>query len=392
MRILYLNHNLRGRGTWFRCWHFARQLAGRGHEVTLWTASPGVRWTAARERVEGVEVVETPRWRAGGRHDGGWGPSDIAWRVLESARGGYDIVHAFDHRPSVSVPWLTLTGRPGVAALTDWADWWGRGGILAGRRPLAWLEEAEAWWEEETKRRAEMVTCISRVLWERARGLGIPEDRLAWIPSGAETEVFRPLDRVECRRAFGLPEDAPVVGFAGFQLWDLALLFDAFRMVAAQVPAARLLVMGPAAGVQVPDTIRQAVHFAGTVPYDGMPRALNCADVLALPLEDNPANRGRFPQKLAEYMATGRPVVTQDVGDTGGVIRESGGGTITEGTAESFAEGLARLLTDHEAARHCGAKARQHAVEHLEWRDLAARMEAVYARLTPARRSAGPRS
>ncbi len=375
MKILYLNHNLRGRGTWFRCWHFARHLVRMGNEVTIWTASAEVRRSSRREILEGVEIIETPRFLAGGSHDGGWAPADITWRLFESTKQKYDLVQAFDHRPSVSLPWLIHLRRRETKAFADWADWWGRGGILSGRRSLKWLEDAEAMWEEKTKRMAAGVTCISRVLLERARVLGIPESRLAWIPSGADTERFRPLPKDECRRMFDLPLGAPNIGFAGFQLWDLELLFNAFEIVLRSAPDALLWIAGPAEGLLVRDNLRQSIRFAGTLPYDRMPEALCAADVLALPMEDNNANRGRLPGKLAEYLACGRPVVTQDVGDTGTIIQESGGGALTAGTAESFAEGIVKML---ESGKESGEAGRRYAVEHLEWMKLAKAMQAFY--------------
>lgn len=381
MRILYLNHNLRGRGTWFRCYHFARHLVRRGHEVTIWTCSPGVSLRAAESTLDGVRVIETPRLRDDGKHDGGWGMADLLWRLRKSLRGGYDLVHAFDHRPSVSLPGALLGLRTETRLAADWADWWGRGGILAGRRPFAWMERAEAWWEERQKRSADAVTCISRVLMERAAGLGIPGDRLLWIPSGADTAVFRPLPQAECRRALGLPEEAVVVGFAGFQLWDLQLLVEAFGRTAQEIPRARLLLIGPADSASIPETLRGRVHCTGPLAYDAMPGALNCADVLALPLRDNNANRGRFPGKLAEYLACGRPVVTQDVGDTGAVIRESGGGVITAGDAGAFAAGIAELLCSDARRAALGAAARDYAASRLEWGLLTETLLDFYERI-----------
>ncbi len=37
MDILFLNHNIIGRGTYWRCYHLARALVALGHRVTLVT-------------------------------------------------------------------------------------------------------------------------------------------------------------------------------------------------------------------------------------------------------------------------------------------------------------------------------------------------------------------
>ena len=40
MRILFLNHNIIGRGTWWRCFHLARGLVCLGHDVTIIDRDP----------------------------------------------------------------------------------------------------------------------------------------------------------------------------------------------------------------------------------------------------------------------------------------------------------------------------------------------------------------
>ena len=101
MRILFLNHNLIGRGTYWRCFHLARELVKLGEEVTLVSASAEVCRTVRRETREGVSILITPRFAPPGTHDGGWAPVDILYRLGWIAAKRFDVIHAFAHRPSV---------------------------------------------------------------------------------------------------------------------------------------------------------------------------------------------------------------------------------------------------------------------------------------------------
>ncbi len=394
MRILLLNHNLYQRGTYFRARAFAEWLAGAGHAVTLLTCADAPRLYSTQFTTTCTEI-RTPRWGRVGRHDGGYGPVDNLWRAGHALTHRYDAVVAFDHRPNVALPaWLArLRGRPIVFA--DWADWWTRGGILAGRRAWAWMDGLEARIEEGTKRHAAAVTVISRALYARARSLGIPEERLLLLPPASPIEAIRPQPAAACRARLGLPQDAPLILMAGHAVWDAEILLRAFEIVhksiknsqlaivgsdregrvarciagisagttaaaprnAGKDPSARL--RGAAGGTQ---TYRDCVTVLPTVPFAELQHVLGAADVLALPMADTLANRGRFPNRLADYFAAGRAVVASNVGDVGAAVRESGAGWAVPPTAEGMAAGLCECLASPER-RNDSARAARRAAE-----------------------------
>ena len=104
MRLLFLNHNLREHGTYFRAFHLARELAALGHDVTLWTASEEHWYRAPREQLDGVRIVETPSWNplidreALGLEGGRSGRNGLGWRGLFA--GDIGLRHGeFDDRP-----------------------------------------------------------------------------------------------------------------------------------------------------------------------------------------------------------------------------------------------------------------------------------------------------
>ncbi len=383
MKILFLNHNLIWRGTFFRCLGFARELVKCGHHVDLWTVSQTPDFFGQKLNIDGVHVWATPRWGYVGEHDGGYAFIDNAARMIQAGMYTWDIVHAFDHRPNVLLPWLFFhykkrhnrKGKPCVLA-SDWCDWWAGGGITTSRRGFSFIDRIEQKIEEGSKIHSEGVSVISSLLYERARQLGIEEKRLLILPSGVPVESFPLLDRKECRQRLGLPEEGPLFGFIGFSLWDLEMLADAFYLIKRQIPKAKLMVIG--GGVE--DRAKHVFHYRftigrnifmpGVVPFSEVPEYLGACDVQLLPMRNNLANRARIPNKLFDYYASGRPVVVSDVGDAGMYIKHHQTGyAVKEGT-EAFAESCVQLVGEHDYALASGNRARKLAEEEFSYSNL----------------------
>jgi glycosyltransferase involved in cell wall biosynthesis len=395
--ILYLNHNVRGRSTYHRCFQFARHLVARGHRVDLLTISPTERLHFRETVSEGVRVIETPDLLVGMTRTG-WDPYDTWRRARYLKRRRYDLIHAFDCRPAVILPALTQRDRDGAALLTDWADWWGRGGVI-DERPNKLIkltfEGIETYFEEHYRTHADGLTVISDALQQRALALGVRPDRITHISSGADIEHIQPGDRLAARRALGLPEDGYIVGFSGFVHYDLALLLAAFDHLARMRSDVRLLLTG----ARSPLVARYAqgggwadrVIEAGVIDYSILPHYHAAVDVFALPFANKLANRGRWPNKIGDYLAAGRPIVSNPVGDIKPLFTAYDIGYLTEEMPEAFAWGLAQALDDRARAHSQGQTARHVAERVLSWALLSERMEETYRRIQAVTTVTAPR-
>jgi glycosyltransferase involved in cell wall biosynthesis len=384
MRILFLNHNLVGRGSYLRCLPLAKQLVGKGHEVTLISCADTTAWHWKEVDEAGVTVLLTPRLAGVGIHDGGYAPLDILARLPFGLRG-WDLIHAFEHRPNVSFPaWLGhLRGTP---LISDWSDWWTRGGITTSRRRWGWIDRGEAvLLEEGMKRVSDSVTVVSQALWNRARSIGIPEDRLSLIPSGCDHERIPLLDKRDCRRHLHLPMDNPVLCFSGFAFWDYSFLLEAFSRVLQIHPTAILMVVGLDKDGALESITRMClgplssqVRMLGRVDPSEISVPLGAADVHLLPLPDNPVNRARWPIKFGDYLCSGRPLVVSRVGDTIGWLEKAEAGLVCDPSPEGMAEAILQLLADPLRTEKMGRNARILAEGELSWSHQGDRLEAHY--------------
>jgi glycosyltransferase involved in cell wall biosynthesis len=110
----------------------------------------------------------------------------------------------------------------------------------------------------------------------------------------------------------------------------------------------------------------------GIVSIEKMNRILSAADVLLLPYSNTPVNRGRFPNKFGDYIASGRPLVTHRTGDLGEIVMKEGLGVLAGEGPEEFAAAVIGLMNSPEETKYLGMNARRFAGEKWSW-DLRAR-------------------
>ncbi len=392
MKILLLNHNVVERSTFYRAFYFGRELADWGHQVTLATISHRNLLRPVVGVREGVRIIETPDLGISLARTG-WDPWDTAWRVARFLGERPDLAHGFDCRPVVLGPSLALKALARTPWVSDWADWWGRGGAISLRK--SWIGRVafapfETFLEERFRHLADEVTVTSRALAERALGLGIPRERVHYIPSGANVRTIPVLDRGTCRAELSLPSDAPIACFMGFVQYDLALAVRAFAVARQSVPDAILLLVGPrnreAEGLIAELGLSAAVRSTGALPFVRVPVPMGASDVLLLPYSNTLTNRARGPIKLGDYLAAGRAVLANPVGDLVEVFQADEVGVLAPDNAESYGAALACLLKDRDRTARMGQTSRKVAEEKYAWKRMSERLLEVYERV----RGGGP--
>lgn len=385
MRLLYLNHNYRYGGTYYRAMPLAEQVAARGHEVTLMTVSREHRWRVTWSNVNGVRVAETPNWGQDNSGEG-YGPPDNLFRLSHALTHRYDIIHMFDHKPNAT--FAGFTGRlQGAKLIADWADWWGGpGGINdVPKRRIPAVGTFEQWWEERSKRWADGVITISTVLRQRAIDLGIAPDRVLYLPTGAAVHRIKPVPLRDARQQLGILLERRIVGFIGMGQGDLEIVMNAIR----PLPDVWLMVIGhknPAVLAQAERLgIADRLWQTGFVPDEQVSLYLSCADIFCLPLSDRAANHGRLPNKFLDYLCAGRPIVACPIGDIGVMMRQHSVGLLADPV--EFGVAIERLLTDKSLAATTGQHARLVAETAFAWPQLTTTLIDFYERILSRCRS-----
>lgn len=129
------------------------------------------------------------------------------------------------------------------------------------------------------------------------------------------------------------------------------------------------------------------VEFTGRAPDAAVREYLSTADVCLAPDPKNPLNDVSTMNKIVEYMAMSRPLVSFDLREA----RVSAGDAALYARAndiEDFAALIARLLDDPDARTRMGALGRRRVEASLSWRTSTANLLAAYHDL--GLRPAGP--
>ncbi|MCX7963098.1 MAG: glycosyltransferase family 4 protein [Candidatus Sumerlaea chitinivorans] len=399
MRALFLTHNLPERGSYFRAWEIARRLAARGHEVDFGHISEHKKYRPhihelPCERGQ-LRRIEFPNRTIINERQEGWGIFDLGWRCARVLRHKYDLVYAFSHKPDCLMPAL-ISRVHGTALVLDWSDWWsgpeglyqfcvlGSAPFRSLPRPIRWARRAvfavEQVIEPRAWRLADCLTLISHEFLSHP----LVERHALWeksivLHSGAPLDAIVPQPKGEARQRIGLelPPEAIVLGYVANFHTDEQLLLEAFARALQRHQELYLLVVGSDFESLTPELHEQTrgrIHHMGRRPFNQIGDYLAAADVLLLPLTNIALNRARYPHKLSDYVAAGRPIVACDVGETGRLLKRYQIGMLTEPTARGFAHGIQNMLSARSQWEQMGKDVRRAAEEHFNWDHLCQRL------------------
>jgi glycosyltransferase involved in cell wall biosynthesis len=350
MNILYLNHNVIWKSTFHRCFLFARELVLRGHAVTILTNSRNDKFMFKQYVEEGVNIVETPDvfWSI---LRTGWDPLNVIRRCVYLWDKHFDIVHAFDTRPTVILPALFYTKFIyKVPLIIDWSDWWGRGGVNSNRSYKffnKFFAPIETFFEEYFRHFAKVSTVCSALLKRRLQHLGIPENSITIIPNGIDTRSIYPVGKLHARKYLHISSKARICIFSGYVLYDLPILLNAFTMVVQKNSNSLLLLLGDYQGYIFGKNVinNPNIRIVENVRREQLRYYLSAADVAILPLADTIANRARFPMKFGDYVAAKIPIITSDVGEVGEYCKKYHLGIFTNNTSDAIAQCILKIFT-----------------------------------------------
>ena len=228
----------------------------------------------------------------------------------------------------------------------------------------AWAEK----YFKKTCARSDRIVCASHSL-----AVIIPaawQNKVVYIGNGVDSGLF-------------LKNVAPAEALAKFRPWPILLYlgaisewtdFAVLEKVAATHPDKMLILIGPAVPA-VQAQMDKLLAFAnaqhlGVVKHDELPAYFAAADVCLIPLLKNELTRFLNPNKLYEYFAAGKPVVSVALSPDLTAMRDQ---IFLAENADEFAAQIAPALAS--AAAHA-AERRRVAVAN-DWQEKANQMVAL---------------
>ena len=229
------------------------------------------------------------------------------------------------------------------------------------------------------------VVALSRAIERQLAEAGVARERVTLIPSGVDTQRFRPdaAARERLRAAFALPSGALVVGVVAQLIerkrhsWLFALLPE----LVWEWPALRVLCFGRG---PLEHRLRAELDERGLgtqVVLAGY-RADLPALVPGLDLLVHPAEREGLGLALLEGASAGVPVVACAVGGVPDVVVDGETGVLVpRDDAGAMVRALRALLASPDERRRLGTAARQHVERRFDLGRLVAAHHSLYKRV-----------
>ena len=237
-------------------------------------------------------------------------------------------------------------------------------------------------------RQADAVIVIAEAMREELSRRGISKDRISVIPNGVDIEGFQPRERNrQLAERLGL-NGGPVFGFIGslYHYEGLQLLMEAFPAILAQVPGARLLVIG---GGPEESMLKEAsrrcngmISMIGNIPHVQVPDYYSVIDVLVYPRQRMRLTDLVTPLKPLEAMAMGKAVVASDVGGHRELIQHGVTGLLFRADdVDALTQEGVRVAMDRDLRERLGKVGRKHVEDERRWLGIVSNYLGIYNKL-----------
>ncbi len=223
-------------------------------------------------------------------------------------------------------------------------------------------------------------------------------EKICTIPPGVDTQLFRPLDRLECRNELGIDPAEQMVLFVGRidPIKGLDTLLGATRFLQDAGSRARIHIVGgdldssgqprgPLAALVErarAQGVANRLVLWGAQPQNRLPVFYSAADVVSVP-----SRYESFGLVAVEAMACAIPVVASRAGGLTFTIEDGRNGYLAPiGNGPMHGRRILELLDDEQQRLRFGQSARQSALR-FSWTTVASSILHVYERLAEGYRA-----
>jgi glycosyltransferase involved in cell wall biosynthesis len=258
-------------------------------------------------------------------------------------------------------------------------------GTRTGRFIVDALAEYYDWTVERfISNNAEKLILLSKSLISRTRKLGVPDSKVAVIPSGVDSRRFDPhisdirRRAAELRNKLSISQDEVVIGFVGRLVPAKGLLYllSAVKQLLNEFPNIVLLIVGDGPQKTELQSVAKSLGLKTVFPgyQSNTPPYYALMDVFVLP-----SFFEGLPGVVLEAMAMEKPVVATNVGGTSDLILDGENGFLVRARAhEQIVTALKELVGDKDLRLKMGRTGRQLVLRNFLWEDIVDKVETVY--------------
>lgn len=290
-----------------------------------------------------------------------------------------DVIIGSSVHPLAAWAGRRLAKRHGVPFVFEVRDLWPQTlidmGRLSDRHPAA---IGLRWLEKSLYRDAYRIIVLLPKAHEYIEPLGIPREKIVWIPNGTDTENFPVAPPAKDSDTFTLMYFGAHGAANGLDNL-LAAMERVQRAPAGGRIQLRLIGDGPLKPSLMASAREKGlatVRFEDPVPKKDIPALAAQADAFVFNLIDAPVFRyGISSNKLFDFLAAGRPVLFCCASSNNPVAEAGAGTTVPPENPQALSEAILNLASLPVAQRaKMGAAGRRHLEENYDMKRLAARL------------------
>jgi len=293
-----------------------------------------------------------------------------------------DIIIGSSPHPFAAWAAQKLASRWQIPFILEIRDLWPQSlidlGRISPRHPAVWFMTRL---ERYLYNKADKIITLLPGAHDYIESIGIDSDKVVWIPNGIDFSLFnQPLVEPNNNEVFtvmyagahGLANGLDIIvkcaeivnrNYAGKVI---------FRLVGEGPEKKRLKTMANKMGLT-------NISFEDPVPKQQVPQLLSQADAFIMLLKDSPVFRwGISPNKLYDYLSSGRPVIF-GIRAYNNPVEEAGAGiTVPPENPEKLAEAIIQLYNmGWEKRKEIGLNGRKYVEENHDFKDLVIKLEKI---------------
>jgi len=375
LKILISHTSLYKGGSWGRIFPLATGLVINGNDVTILTTNRSFSLFTQQLTVQGVKIIIYPEIIPPRISRMGFGFLSLFFKIVHVVFNKYDVVHSDNgHRPLSGIPCRLGKRLHKSVYVAEWYDWYGKGGQYDTKKKLfkVILGWYELMYEIKDKKVADGIVVLSEVLRDRAKAFKT-DDRIVKIHGGADVSNLKfLLDNSLLKKKFGINPSTLTLGYINSNSYILEEFYPLIRTIEEfhLKDKVKILLYGDSVSLQkqlAPD-VSDKIIFMGWVDYAVDFEKLQLTDVFFLFKQEILGNRAGWPNCIGDYLACGRPVLLNPVGELEAFTKMYPYAFITT-TKEpkTIYTKLEQFLQSIEKYKNEGRRIRQLAEEEISW-------------------------
>lgn len=379
MKVLFIHYAIVDKEGFGRTFKLAKEIAKLGNEVVFLTTQSAGKFVYPFkvEFRDNVKIISFPDILPNNFRRTGFGIFSSFLKVFYLIKNNnFDIVHSdTGHRFSAAFPSLIMQLVYKKPHVTEWWDYFGRGGQFDEKNFFKKITFGyyDLIMQKPFLKKADGVIVLSDFLKKKAAIWGVLPERTLVLNGGADIDDIKYYEsNFEVKRKKNISTESLTLGFVGMndgEIKDLIPFLEAIECLKNEIS-----VNWFTTGHYIPEKLKREYKIGnelmefGWQDYNDFAYSISCADAFLLLQRDNIINEARWPNKLGDYLAAGRVVITNPIGELKGLIKEYPNMFIVvDYTKDSIIRKIREIYVNKSKLSSQGLKVREVAEKDMGW-------------------------